>query len=166
MTSDDLNRFIQVDNFKCLIVEATNESSYGFNLSNDVEKAAAIQVVKDKDDFTVVGWSIGKTIPNWVKSFDEWNIYNSVYIQVKNAGAKNSVDHEHLSIDSGLSLQQDDEAAEKDIFDNVVSPEETKTPTERLFTTHTSKSSLRTYRVMSKPNFIIMLTCLMCAAMS
>ena len=124
LTSDDLNRFIQVDNFKCLIVEAMNESSYGFNLSNDVEKAAAIQVVKDKDDFTVVGWSIGKTIPNWVKSFDEWNIYNSVYIQVKNAGAKNSVDHEHLSIDSGLSLQQDDEAAEKEFFVNVVSPEE------------------------------------------
>ena len=132
MTSDDLNRFIQVDNFKCLIVEATNESSYGFNLSNDVEKAAAIQVVKDKDDFTVVGWSIGKTIPNWVKSFDEWNIYNSVYIQVKNAGAKNSVDHEHLSIDSGLSLQQDDEAAEKDIFDNVVSPEENENTNRKI----------------------------------
>ncbi len=165
MTSDDLNRFIQVDNFKYLIVEATNESYYGFNLSNDVEKAAAIQVVKDKDDFTVVGWSIGKTIPNWVKSFDEWNIYNSVYIQVKNAGAKNSVDHEHLSIDSGLSLQQDDEAAEKDLI-TLYHLKKTKTPTERLFTTHTSKSSLRTYRVMSKPNLIIMLPCLMCAAMS
>jgi hypothetical protein len=41
-----------------------NESAYGFNLSIDVEKVAAIQVVKDKDDFTVVGWSIGKIIPN------------------------------------------------------------------------------------------------------
>jgi hypothetical protein len=50
LTSDDLNRFIQVDNFKCLIVEATNESSYGFNLSNNVEKAGAIQVEKDKDE--------------------------------------------------------------------------------------------------------------------
>ena len=69
LTSDDLNQFIQVDNFKCLIVEATNESYYGFNLSNDVEKAAAIQVVSDKHNFTVGGWSIGKVIPNWVKSF-------------------------------------------------------------------------------------------------
>jgi hypothetical protein len=59
-----------VDKLKKLIVEAINESSYGFNLSNEVEKATTIQVVTDKDDFTVVGWSISKIIPNWVKSFD------------------------------------------------------------------------------------------------
>ena len=75
LTSDDLNKFIQEDNFKCLIVEAINERAYGFNLSNDVEKAAAIQVVNNKDDFTVVGWSIGENIPNWVKSFEDWMNY-------------------------------------------------------------------------------------------
>ena len=71
LTSDDINKFIQEDNFKYLIVEAINERAYGLNLSNDVEKAASIQVVNDKDNFTVVGWSIGDNIPNWVKSFDE-----------------------------------------------------------------------------------------------
>ncbi len=44
-----------MDKFNFLIVEAINESAYGFNLSVEVEEAAAIQVVTDKDDFTVVG---------------------------------------------------------------------------------------------------------------
>ena len=35
MTIDDINQFIQEDNLKCSIVEAMNECSYGFNLSND-----------------------------------------------------------------------------------------------------------------------------------
>jgi hypothetical protein len=52
-----------VDKLKILIVEAINESAYGFNLSNEVENAAAIKVVTDEDDFTVVGWSISKIIP-------------------------------------------------------------------------------------------------------
>ncbi len=94
-----------------------NESAYGFNLSIDVEKAAAIQVVTDKDDFTVVGWSIGKIIPNWVKRFDEWNIYISEINQVKNAGVRCIVNHEKLRNEDGL--QQDVEAGEKDIFDNL-----------------------------------------------
>ena len=89
-----------MDKLKCLIVEATNESAYRFNLSIDVEEAAAIQVVTDKDDFTVVGWSIGKIIPNWVKSFDEWNIYISD--QVKNAGDRCIVGHEKLRNEDGL----------------------------------------------------------------
>ncbi len=117
MTTNDINRFIQEDNLKCLIVEATNESAYGFNHSIDVEKAAAIQVVMDKDDFTVIGWSIGKIIPNWVKSFDEWNIYISEFNQVKNAGDRCIVDHEKLRNEDGL--QQNVEAVEKDIFDNL-----------------------------------------------
>ena len=66
-----------MDNLRFLIVETINESAYEFNLSIEVEEAAAIQVVMDKDDFTVVGWSIAMIIPNWVKSFNEWNIYIS-----------------------------------------------------------------------------------------
>ncbi len=105
MTIDDINRFLQEDNLKCLIVEATNECCYGFNLSNDVEKAAAIQVVSDKHDFTVGGWSIGIVIPNCVKSFEEWNIYNSGFNQVNNVGAKSVVDDDILGIDSELKSQ-------------------------------------------------------------
>ena len=115
MTKNDINQFIQEDKLKCLIVEATNESAYGFNLSIDVEEAAAIQVVMDKDDFTVVGWSIGKIIPNWVKSFDEWNIYISD--QVKNAGDLSIVNQQKLRNEGGL--QQNVEAGEKDLFDNL-----------------------------------------------
>jgi hypothetical protein len=103
-----------VDKFNFLIVEAINESAYGFNLSVEVEKAAAIQVVTDKDDFTVVGWSIGKIIPNWVKSFDEWNIYISE--KVSNGGDSNIVHQQKLRNDGGL--QQNVEEGEKDLFDN------------------------------------------------
>ena len=115
---------------KCLTIEAANECSYGFNLSNDVEKAAAIQVVRDKHDFTVGGWNIGKVIPNWVKSFEEWNIFNSVFNQGNNVGAKSFVNDDILRIDSKLKsqnciddLQKDVEAREKDIYDNVVRTE-------------------------------------------
>jgi hypothetical protein len=52
-----------LDKLKFLIVEAINESAYGFNLSIEVKEAAAIQVVNDKDDFTVVGWSISMIFP-------------------------------------------------------------------------------------------------------
>jgi len=65
LTVIEINTFVQVDILKILIVEAINESAYGFNLSNEVEKATAIQFVTDKDDFTVVGWSISMIIPNW-----------------------------------------------------------------------------------------------------
>ncbi len=124
------NPFIQEDNLNCLIVEATNECCYGFNLSNDVEKAAAIQVVSDKHDFTVGGWSIGKVIPDWVNSFEEWNIYNIGFNQVNNVGAKSFVDYDILRIDSKSksqncidNFQKDIEAGEKDIYDNVVTTE-------------------------------------------
>ena len=104
-----------MDKFNVLIVETINESAYGFNLSVEVEKAAAIQVVTDKDDFTVVGWSIGKIIPNWVKSFDEWNIYISE--KVSNGGDSNIVHQQKLRNDGGL--QQNVEEGEKDLFDNL-----------------------------------------------
>ena len=104
-----------MDKLKCLIVEATNESAYGFNLSIEVKQAAAIQVVTDKDDFTVVGWSIGKIIPNWVKSFNEWNIYISY--KGKNGGDSNIVNQQKLRNEGGL--QQHVEAGEKDLFDNL-----------------------------------------------
>jgi hypothetical protein len=112
---NDINIFIQVDKLKILIVEAINESAYGFNLSIEVEEAAAIQVVTDKDDFTVVGWSIGMIIPNWVKSFDEWNIYISY--QGKNGVDSNIVNQQKLRNEGGL--QQHVEAGEKDLFDNL-----------------------------------------------
>ncbi len=104
-----------MDKLKSLIVEAINESAYGFNLSYEVEKATAIQVVMDKDDFTVVGWSISMIIPNWVKSFNEWNIYISD--QGKNCGDSNIVNHQKLRNEGGL--KQHVEAGEKHLFDNL-----------------------------------------------
>ena len=117
MTINDINRFIQVDKFECLVVEATNGNAYGFNFSIGVEKAAAIQVVTDKDDFTVVGWSIGKIIPNWVKGFDEWNIYMSD--QVKNAGDLSIVNQQKFKNEGSLQQNVDVEAGVKDLFDNL-----------------------------------------------
>ncbi len=131
--------------------------------------------MSDKHNFTVGGWSIGKVVPNWVKNFEEWNIYNSGFNQVNNVGAKSFVDDDILGIDSKSKsqnciddLQKDVEAGEKDIYDNVVTTEENKNINGKvmLFTTLTSKSCLSIYQVMSKQNLMVMLTCLMCAAMS
>ncbi len=64
LTSDDINLFICEDKLKCLTVEVMNGCYYGFNLSNNDEKAAAMNVVIDKDYFTVVGWKVGNIIPD------------------------------------------------------------------------------------------------------
>ena len=104
-----------MDELKFLIVEAINESAYGFNLSKRVEKAAAIKVVTDENDFTVVGWSISKIIPNWVKTFDEWNIY--ICDQGTNFGNSNIVNHQMLG--SEVGLEQHFDTREEDVFDNL-----------------------------------------------
>ncbi len=93
-----------MDKLTILIVEAIIESAYGFNLSNEVEKATAIQVVTDKDDFTVDGWSISMIIPNWVKSFDEWNVYISD--QGRNCGDSNIVNHQKLRNEGGRGWRE------------------------------------------------------------
>ena len=92
-----------------------NESAYGFNLSIEVEEAAAIRVVNDKDDFTVVGWSISMIIPDWVKSFDEWNMYISD--QGMNCGDSKIANQRKLRNEGGL--QQHVNAGEKDLFGNL-----------------------------------------------
>ncbi len=129
--------------------------------------------MSDKHNFTVGGWSIGKVILNWVKSFEEWNIYNSGLNQVNNVGAKSFVNDNILGINSKSKSQnfinnfeKDIEAGEKDIYDKVVRIEENENINERLFTTLTSKSYQSIYPVMSKQNLMVMLTCLMCVAMS
>ena len=104
-----------MDELKFLIVEAINESAYGFNLSKRVEKAAAIKVVTDENDFTVVGWSISKIIPNWVKTFDEWNIY--ICDQSTIFGNSNIVNHQMLG--SEVGLEQHFDTREEDVFDNL-----------------------------------------------
>jgi hypothetical protein len=115
LTLNDINIFIQVDKLKILIVEVINESAYGFNLSKKVEKAAAIKVVTDENDFTVVGWSISKIIPNWVKTFDEWNIY--ICDQGTNFGNSNIVNHQMFG--SEVGLEQHFDTREDNVFDNL-----------------------------------------------
>ncbi len=154
LTLDDINLFICEDKLKCLTVEATNGCYYGFNLSNNDEKLAAMNVVVDKDDFTVVGWKIGNIIPDWVKRYEDWNIYigstleGVVTNQVNNAGANNSEDEFIFEDDSNLktnnyieSLHDDVEAGEKDIYDNAEKTEDGENKNGQL-TTQTSTSSL------------------------
>jgi hypothetical protein len=65
-----------------------------------------MNVVINKDDFTVVGWKIGNIIHDWVKRDEDWNIYigstleGVVTNQVNNAGANNSEDEVILEDDS------------------------------------------------------------------
>lgn len=65
-------RFTREDKYKFLIVEYVTEAIYGFNLGVKVEQTAAINIVKDKTDFTVEGWKIAKEIPTWVLGYDDW----------------------------------------------------------------------------------------------
>jgi hypothetical protein len=55
-------RFTREDKYKFLIVEYVTEAIYGFNLGVKVEQTAAINIIKDKTDFTVEGWKIAKEL--------------------------------------------------------------------------------------------------------
>ena len=49
----NIRRFTREDKYKFLIVEYVTKAIYGFNLGVKVEQTAAINIVKDKTDFTV-----------------------------------------------------------------------------------------------------------------
>jgi hypothetical protein len=98
-----------------------------------------MNVVIDKDDFTVVGWKIGNIIPDWVKRYEDWNIYigsaleGVVTHQVNNAGANNGEDEVIFDETSNskankfiASLHYDVEAREKNIYDNAEKTEDSE----------------------------------------
>ena len=72
MSIADIIRFTREDKYNFLIVGYVTEAIYGFNLGAKVEQKAAINIVKDKTDFTVEGWQIAKEIPTWVLGYDNW----------------------------------------------------------------------------------------------
>ncbi len=54
-------KFTKDDNMKCLVVEYTNGSFYGFNLVDEDERHDATNIVADVDnDFTIIGWRMSK----------------------------------------------------------------------------------------------------------
>ena len=68
----DIIRFTKEDKYKFLFVEYVSFTMYRFNLCVKVEQKAAMNIVKDTTYFTVEGWKIGKKIPTWVHSYDDW----------------------------------------------------------------------------------------------
>jgi len=72
LSVDNIIRFAKEDKYKFLIVEYVLFNRYGFNLCVKVEQKAAMNIVKETTDFTVEGWKIGKEIPSWVHSYDNW----------------------------------------------------------------------------------------------
>ncbi len=117
-------------------------------------------------------------IPNWVKSFDEWNIYISD--QGMNCGHSKIANQRKLKHEGGLIQHVD--AGEKDLFGNLAHEikvtngtviqihtskfkmsQVSKSPMERLYKTHTSKFKMS--QVASKQNLMVMLPCLTCVAM-
>jgi hypothetical protein len=72
LSISDIIRFTREDKFKFVFVEYVTKAIYGFNLCVKVEQTAAMNIVKDKTDFTVEGWKIGKEIPTWVLGYDNW----------------------------------------------------------------------------------------------
>ena len=106
----DIIRFTREDKYKFLLVEYVTEAIYGFNLCVKVKQTAAINIVKDKTDFTVEGWKIGKEIPTWVLGYEDW--VNDVPIHLHGYDTEvTSVNY----LDAADSLVVVDEAVEEDI---------------------------------------------------
>ena len=103
MSVADIIRFTREDKYKFLFVEYVTSAIYGFNLCVKVEQTAAINIVKDTTDFTVVGWKIGKEIPTWVLGYDDWvndiPIHPRYYLVSGNNESMHDYDTEVVNVD-------------------------------------------------------------------
>ena len=116
----DIIRFTREDIYKFLFVEYNASCVYGFNLCVKVEQTAVINIVKDMTDFTVEGWKIGKEIPTWFHSYDEW--VNDVPIHPRYYpvnGNKESMHDEETEVVDVDDPNETDSVVVEDVDDNV-----------------------------------------------
>ncbi len=61
-------------NIKYLVIEASHDDYYGFNLRVNMEQTYAMKIVSpnEPDDFMVAGWKVVKTLPTWVCNANSW----------------------------------------------------------------------------------------------
>ena len=65
------------ENFKYLVIEASNGDYYGFNLKVKKERTYAMKIVNPvkQNNFIVVGWKVLKKLPKWIHNANSWVVF-------------------------------------------------------------------------------------------
>ncbi len=73
----DIMDYTKNENFKYLVIEASNGIYYGFNLKVKKECTYAMKIVNtvEQDNFMVAGWKVSKTLPKWIHNANSWVVF-------------------------------------------------------------------------------------------
>ncbi len=71
---NDIMEYAKNENFKYLVIEASHNNYYRFNLKVQMERVYATKIVSpdSPDVFMVVGCKVVKKLPRWVCNANSW----------------------------------------------------------------------------------------------
>ena len=104
--------YMNNENYKYLVIEASHGDYYGFNLKITIEQKYAMKIVSPNksDDFLVVGWKVVKKLPSWVCNANSWiDFMNGKYDEDDN---KKETEDEEEDKEQELDVQKDGEEEE------------------------------------------------------
>ncbi len=132
MSVPELEKYIDNEKFKFLVVESFELRCYGFNLKNTDQQAAANQIIQDVNNFIVNGWKVARQIPKWIHGYDAWINFmkenwshNSIleYNSKEDVNDDENKDFEYAEDDEGKRYEEVEEIEEEE-EDEEVSEEE------------------------------------------
>ncbi len=72
MSVPELEKYIDDEKFKFLVVESFEMKCYGFNLKNTDQRAATNQIIQDVKNSIFHGWKVARQIPKWIHGYDSF----------------------------------------------------------------------------------------------
>ena len=73
----DIMDYTKNENFKYLVIKASNGNYYGFNLKVKKERIYAMKIENPvkQNNFIMVGWKVSKTLPKWIHNSNSWVVF-------------------------------------------------------------------------------------------
>jgi len=75
MSVDEMDTYMNEENYNYLLVETFNIKYFGFNLSDDTEYETARQIIQNQNNFIINGWKVSRTLPEWMDGYEKWNAF-------------------------------------------------------------------------------------------
>jgi len=108
MRVDEMDTYMNEENYNYLLVETFNIKYFGFNLSDDTEYETARQIIQDQNNFIVNGWKVSRILPEWINGYDKWNAFMD---EKSNTLEDNDIvcDEDNYNYDEDHSIEDDTE---------------------------------------------------------
>ena len=75
MSVDEMDTYMNEENYNYLLVETFNIKYFGFELSDDAEYETARQIIQNQNNFIINGWKVSRTLPEWMDGYEKWNAF-------------------------------------------------------------------------------------------